>query len=303
MNIFEIFGKGLKIYLSNNFSVLTRQLLFPVLGQPLGIIMIFTPLYFYINYVRANADSIDPLVSLGFIVLMIIPGFVVFLKAFWRLLIAMVSLNTMVGDILDKGKVIEPSQHNQKVATRKDDYVNLLLLLTLIFIVIFLAPQMFSSNESLHSVLILICFLGLPVILNYLTLVYVVFGFEKTSPSQTIKRSTSLICKNFWRTAFLNVLLIVITGAIAPMAIQAIFEAMSLTNLLLMPVNAFFSLIDIPVQTITVSGMNVNIAEVLAETSKVVVNLTISFIVSSFMLPLSCACYTLLYRDILSKRA
>ena len=114
-SIWFVLFEGLKIYFSN-IDKFILYMLFPVLGQVLGIALCFGLTLGLSDKIAAKADSISS--AMLFILLLAIPGLLIFAKAFWDYVVAYVALNSMTEGAVTSGKVYDFKSHNE-VATRR----------------------------------------------------------------------------------------------------------------------------------------------------------------------------------------
>lgn len=320
-NIFSIIFKSFLIYLKNIIP-LTRPMLFPVFGQVIGVILILGPTYFLTEYIQQNFSHPDIIKNAMFIMLgiiiSVIPGFFIFIKAFWEFLVVTVSLNLMVLEVVKDGKLKDYSTYNNAVKLRTKDYIILLLFLTLIWLVLPIMPFMLAVLELSvgidpivvgFSLLILfsITFILLCVISVYLSLCYQVFAFESLSAIETLKKSCSIVNKNFFRTLILAIVLGIITGMILPMIIEEAVIKLNLLNWFVIPFKAFIEkLIRNPKQLSDFIFQTTNGVIKLKDTVDVTANMaflsTLKMIITLLLLPLGSCVYSMLYFDILSRK-
>ena len=310
-NIFAIIFKSLMIYIQN-FLPLSRIMLFPVFGQIIGIFLIFYPNYLYTEKYLAKLSGENLEQNLVFIllglILMVIPGFAVFLKAFWDYMIAMVSLNPIVSDIEKKGSFGDFKVYNSSVKLKTNNYVILLLLMTLFWLGILIFPFLsFFLGFFINTVLITPIFLLMvlaslifSILLSVnLSLVFQVFAFESISPVEVIKKSWNLMKGNFWRTTFMGIVLLVVTCFIVPGLITAILDKSPLMTHLINSFEAYVNLFAknqafvefLASYKMTPFGLSVTLAVS-----------TVGTIITAMMLPWGSACFTLLYFDILGRK-
>ena len=307
-NIFQIFFRSAKIYIKN-FLPLTRAMLFPTLGQIAGIILILAPVYFYRQNILLTMSVEDLQKNVFFLllglILMVIPGFTVFVKAFWDYMVVMVSLNTMTAYIIEKNSLDNFKIHNETMKLRTKDYIVLLFILMGIWLILLFAPFLAFLISSivlseavsviLFSLLVVICVLFLIVISIYLCLSFQVFAFEKITPVETVKKSFSMMKNNFWRGIWLGILLFVVTGAIIPAIFQIILGISPIMDYLIIPFESYYKILaETPV-----------VAEIFSKLETYSPNLpreaavsSIGMIITAFLLPLGSASYTLFYRGI-----
>jgi hypothetical protein len=307
--IFWIFLHGVGVYIAN-FLPFSRVMLFPVFGQVLGIVLILAPVYFYRQYlVTIPAETLQGniLNLLSGLMLMIIPGFLVFIKAFWDYMVVMVSLNTMTADIVEKGDFGDFKAHNKAVNQRKKDYMVLLLLLTGVWTVLLLAiPFVFlslgstlGSNKALFVLSFLASVISLFVISVLLSVAFQVFAFEELTRVETLKRSYSLVQKNFWRVVLLGIMVNIITGGILPAFVQSIAQMRPIMDILIIPFKAYHAILA---ENPVAMQVPINLPPFLSDVPKKIALTAVGTIVTSFVLPLGSACFTLLYMDLKKRK-
>lgn len=304
--VFKIIFNSILIYLKN-FAPLSKVMLFPVFGQLIGIALILYPTFWLSeNFTGALENNfINNNIALLFmgLLLMIIPGFILFFKAFWEYLVVMVSLNSMIAEIKKQGSLKSFKTYNQIVKLRSGSYIVLISLLSLIWLIglslpVIIAPKSLLGSGTLADWLLLaglelIAVFIIGIISIYLSLSYQVFAFENLSPLNTFKKSWRLVEGNFWRTFIVGCIMVAITGLLAP----GIFQAL-IANTPLMPftVSLFRPFVEI-------LGANfINKPDMVYEISKNAASIAIATIVTAFMLPLGSAFYTLLYFDIVNRK-
>jgi hypothetical protein len=310
-NIFVIIFKSFIIYIKN-FLPLSRVMLFPVFGQIIGMFLIFYPTYLYRQQYLAKLSAESLQQNLVFILLglllLVLPGFVIFTKAFWDYMIVTASLNTMVSDIVKNGNFSNFKVHNNSIKLRTGNYVILLLILTLLWLAVLLFPFLaaffgifidatFIAPVFLAMVLISIIF-AIILLVNF-SLAFQVFAFEPISPVDVIKKSWNLIKGNFWRTVFMGIVVFIVTGFIFPGLISSIMEKSSLMGYLITPFESYVNLFSenqtfidfLAGNKMTPFGLSVTLALS-----------TVGMIITAMMLPLGSACFTLLYFDILDRK-
>ena len=216
-NILWIIIKGVKIYL-NNFIPFSRAMLFPVFGQLIGVILIFIPVFLLMDNIHhifsAEIISNNIILILLILILLLVPGFFVFIKAFWEFTILFISLNSMAEEIMRKGYIKDFAAHNHLMKLRSKEYIILLLILAMIWLIglllpfglffvqaILILPGMITA--SLFILLEIINIFILCIISNYLSLCFQIFTFEHISPLSIIKKSFNFIEGNFFRAFFL----------------------------------------------------------------------------------------------------
>lgn len=323
MNIFQIILNGFLLYIKN-IVPLSKVMLFPVFGQLLGVLLILTPSYYFSKYITSIFPGESLVNNIGVIYFLLIastlPGFFVFTKAFWEFMIAMPATSSMIGNYFKQGSVKDPKVHTQLIKARSKDYIVLLTILTLIWLIGLLAPLvLLVFRTMLDPIIFTAGFIGLELLVIflitlasiYLSLSFQVFALENISPLNTIKKSWKLVEGNFWRTLFLGLLLTLITGTLVPELFKLLLERTSVISYLVKPIQEYTALIvgDSTAFSKTISSFNFNGTPVFAsmmnpvyDISRMVFIMTLNSIIAGLMLPLGSAFYTLLYFDINSRK-
>jgi polyferredoxin len=102
-SVLGIFWQGSKLYFSNFISFL-KYLAFPVFGQIFGIILIIFASYFYtesLDKIIVPGGIFDNFLMIFFVLLLVIlPGLFIVIRAFWEYLVAYGAINSMVDNML-----------------------------------------------------------------------------------------------------------------------------------------------------------------------------------------------------------
>lgn len=324
MNIFQILFYGFITYIKN-FIPLTRVMIFPVFGQLLGVLAILFPSYM----LTKNATTFLPIdilaakIMLFYLLLIIIvmPGFFIFAKAFWEYMVAMVSLNSMISVIQKQGRLkgTEIKIQTQAIKLRASSYITLLLIITLMWFIALAFPAlMFIGGINPNTKLI---FAGLEVgsifiltiVSIYLSLCFQVFAFENTSTFNVLKRSWNLIEGNFWKAFALAVILFILTNFVIPPIFQILYEKSSLLAHTIPPVKMYVADLIGDLTVLSQFGPQLSSLAICSNPSEVmfcIYNISrllilsvVGIIVTSILLPFGSACYTLLYQDIASRKS
>lgn len=277
-SVWLIFFEGIKIYALNIHKFLL-YMSFPVLGQILGLFMIFGLTWWYTqNYqelvVRYPALN-DFSTMILCVVLTIIPGLLIFVKAFWDYLVAFGALNSMTDGYLNTGRVYDFRAHNS-VVTRK----------TFSFIAIWLLISIFT----IVAVIPVFWIFGI-VLFIYFILVFQVFTFENGhSPFGYFKRSLYLIKGKFARTFLLMTILTVFTYYLLTAGLGVLFDSFNLSGYLA-KIFEYWAY-SLPLEA--VERFNITPALIGAELVKQVV----FFLVVGYTLPIRSICWTLWYKNL-----
>jgi len=296
----NIFWEGIVIY-CQNLDTFIKYMFFPVLGQIFGLGLIYLVNYFFVTHLTGWIQKYPVFdnIPLVFTLLLIcsFPGFMIFCKAFYDLIIAYGSLNSMICVLRGgkmKNKKLDPKIHDDILKKRLFSFVMLLFLLTIISVIglfpLFIVPFAF--------------------LIIYLALVFQVFMLEdKISPIGAIKRSIYLVKGNYLFVSFLLSLSAIITYYFIPSLFIWLFEKTNIMHYLVIPVKTYIDVLAIPaitsalensVSTALSNGYNVafSIKQYLDQMmiAKSIVSVIIMTAVTWFLLPLRCAWFTLAYK-------
>lgn len=321
-NIFKIIFNAFMLYV-RNILPLTKVMLFPVLGQVLGIVLILYPTYLFSQHITS---IFPPPLSAGnlflmflFLISIILPGFFIFIKAFWEFMVAMATLNLIIINFKKKGVFQEPEVTTRVFKLRTREYVFFLLLITLIWLIglgfpfiaiLFKGILSLTSIQSL-GIFLLLEFLSLFVLIIvsvYLSLGFQVFALENLSAASSLKKSWNIVEGNFWKTFLLALLSCIITGTLIPAPFQSLLSANSILPFLTKPFIPYMSIVLNGLNTLHQLNENDLLFKILNnvykygnpeyELSKIVAVSFVGIIITALLLPLSTAFYSLLYFDI-----
>lgn len=286
VSVMKIFFNGVKLYFLN-FEKFFKYMAFPIFGQIIGISLIFFASYIFTIHVSALTtkspifDNI-PLVFL-ILILLTLPGFFIFCKAFWDYLIAMASLNSMASSLLEGAKLDDTGMHAELIKRRAGSYILFLLLLTVIFIILSI-PVLW----------------GLLVIASvYLALCFQVFALEEDKGAfDAIKTSVNLIKFNFMKTALLMIIVGIVTYWLVPGLISWGFETGNLAGFFSYPVEQYVKLLPLNDFNAIISQAHIPYTLKSYDAAKSIVLAVVSFAVTGFSLPLRSICFTALYKEI-----
>lgn len=275
--VLTIFFEGLKIYALNIHKFLL-YMAFPVLGQAIGLFLIFGMTYWFTQNYQDLSLKYPALKEMSTMLIasiaLVIPGLLIFVKAFWDYLVAYGALNSMTEGWLNTGRVYDFSAHN-----------NVILKKTFSFIAIWFVIGIFSII-AIIPVFWIFAF----IFFIYFILVFQVFTFENgLSPVGYFKRSFELIKGKFARTCLLMGILGLFTYYLLPAGLSVIFDYLNLTTALAKSFEAWaFTLPLEPVEqfgvTPAVVGLNI-------------VKQLVFFLIIGFTLPLRSICWTLWYNN------
>ncbi len=280
--VLVIFFEGLKIFCLNIHKFLL-YMAFPVLGQLLGLYMVFGITYWFSqNYqdliVKYPALS-EMSTMLICTIIAVIPGLVIFTKAFWDYLVAYVALNSMTEGYLNTGKVYDFKSHNQVALKKTFSFISLWFLFG-IFTFIAVIP--------IFWVLGLIFFI-------YFILIFQVFTFENgLSPVGYFRRSFELVKGQFARTLILATILTVFCFMLLASGVSVVFDYLNLTEKL-------SKVFELWAYTLPIDGLE-RFGITPALIGEQIVKDIVFMLAAGFTLPLRSICWTLWYNNFAGER-
>lgn len=279
-SIWFVLFEGLKIYFSN-IDKFILYMLFPVLGQVLGIALCFGLTLGLSDKIAAKADSISS--AMLFILLLAIPGLLIFSKAFWDYVVAYVALNSMTEGAVTSGKVYDFKSHNEVATRRSFKYIGFLLILSVLM----------SLGTSIFFII--------PgfVLWIYLILIFQIFTFEPDlSIWECYKKSFVLVKGDWGRTFSLMLILAFFSIFIITQGITVVFDYLNLTK----SVCSIFDFIGklLPLHTInhafSYARLPYNITVEMV--SNWIFVTILSCIVAGLTLPIRSICWSLWYKNL-----
>ncbi len=287
-NFVNILFKSLQIYVMNIHKFL-MYMAFPVLGQLLGIVLIFIPATYMSKVLPELAAKYtffaEPSKALALVLLTILPGLVMLISAFWKYLVAYAALNSMTHSALTSGKIYDFPAHNGVVNRNIWSYILLWLLISLLTIVAF--------NP----------FLIIPggILFVFFILVFQVFTFEADAGViNCFGKSFQLIKGVFFKTLALGVILLVIAWGLGELATWGLGKVVDMKNFLPNIAGMF-------VGTDYVNMLNANLPQAVQITPEMVSRILfggmVSFVIFGFTLPLRSIAWTLWYKKLVGKAA
>ncbi len=278
--VLTIFFEGLKIYALNIHKFLL-YMAFPVLGQLVGLFLIFGMTYWFTQNYQDLALKYPALKEMSTMliasIILVIPGLLIFVKAFWDYLVSYGALNSMTEGYLNTGKVYDFRAHNDVVLKKTFSFIGLWFLFGLFT---------FLAIIPVFWILGFIFFI-------YFILIFQVFTFENgLSPVGYFRRSFEIIKGKFARTFALMAILGVFTYILLASGLSVVFDYLNLTNILSKAFEAWA--FTLPLELVEQFGIT---------PSSVAANLVkelVLFIAIGFTLPLRSICWTLWYNNFVS---
>lgn len=278
-SIWFVLAEGLRIYFTNIDKFFT-YMLFPVFGQVIGIALAFGLSLGFAPIVIEKVEN--PLYALLLVLLLALPGLLIFAKAFWEFMVAYVALNSMTEGAINTGKVYDFQSHNE-VATRRT--FKFVLLLLLVGILSSFATSIFFIVPGF-------------VLWIYFILVYQVFTFEPDLEIHDyFKRSFILVRGNWLRTLILMLILAFFSIYIITEGISVILDYLNLTDKLCYIFTPITNAIPLEFTNkvlvyFKMSSITPNMI------SKSLLFSVLSFIVTGITLPIRSICWTLWYANL-----
>lgn len=290
-NFIWILLTSIRIY-STNFIKFCSYMMFPVLGQILGILLIFCLAGLYSLYLPELSEKYlifqDFSTSILCIVAITIPGLLVFMKAFWDYLVAYGAINSITEGYLNTGRIYDFPAHKATITSHAAKYIGLWLVYSLFWIV---------ASFPLFWVMGGIFFI-------YFILIFQVFYYEPdVGVLDCFSRSLKLIRGNAFRTLLIMVIIALFTHFLFVEGVSVVFDFTKLTKVL----SELFeqTLVGyIPIDRINDTMLNINSSFNLITPSKVAnffVYQIVAFIVIGFTLPLRSITWALWYKALREK--
>jgi len=284
-SVWNVLFESLKLYFFN-ISTFSRYMLFPVFGQIIGIALIFGLTGWFTTNLPVIAEKHVAFQNLTTVIttllIITLPGFAIFLKAFWDYLVAYGALNSMTEAVLSTGKLYDLKAHTEVVTKRTFAFVGLWLVIAVLTLI---------AINPLFWVIGLIFFV-------YFILVFQVFTLEENcSILNTFKRSFNLIKGNFARTFILAVILGVITYYVLNYCASAFVEVIRLGEFLKGVFETWA--MTLPLGEINNTAANFKLPAITAlDVAKQVLSSGIMFVVAGLTLPMRSICWTLWYKNL-----
>lgn len=280
-SVWLIFFEGIKIF-ALNIHKFMLYMAFPVLGQILGIFLIFGLTFWFTQNMQDIAAKYDALNNMSsmitLIVVSVIPGVLILIKAFWDYLVAFVALNSMTEGYLNTGRVYDFKAHNSVATQKSFSFITIWFLISIMTI--------------LGVLPVFWIFAGLFFV--YFILVFQVFTFENgLSPVGYFKRSMFLIKGKFGRTFLLMAILTIFTYVILVSGLGVLFDAFNWTNPLAKMFEAWAY--TLPIDPLEQYGVTPSVI------GTELVKQLIFFLAIGFSLPIRSICWTLWYNELASE--
>jgi hypothetical protein len=255
-------------------------MLFPVFGQLLGIALAFGLSLGFAQKISERVN--DPIHALALVLLLALPGLLIFAKAFWDFMVAYVALNSMTEGAINTGKVYDFQSHNE-VATRR----------TFKFILLLFAVGILSALA--YNLLLMIPGFILWI---YFILVYQVFTFEPDlNIRECFKQSFKLIKGNWFRTFLILAFLWFFSIYVITLGVSVVFDYLNLTDKICILLNYLTNTIPLDFCNKVLSYFNQPIItpDLISHS---LFYMILSSIVMGLTLPIRSICWTLWYGNL-----
>ena len=281
--IFSVLKKGLCIYVSNIDKFLI-YMLFPVFGQIFGILLSFG---LSLGFAEKVMDRVDnPIHALLIVLLLALPGLLIFCKAFWDFMVAYVALNSMTQGAITTGKVYDIPSHREVATRRTLPFIGLLIIVGIL------------SSVATSIFFIIPGF----ILWIYFILVYQVFTFEPDLKlPDYFKRSFVLIRGNWFRTLILLAILVFFSIYIITVGVTVIFDYLNLSEKIYSHLTIFTNMIPLDFTNKVLVHLNMPLItpHLIAEWIWFSI---LSFVVTGLTLPIRSICWTLWYMSLTDKQ-
>ena len=282
-SIFSILTEGLSIYISN-IDKFILYMLFPVFGQIFGIILSFGLSLGFAEKVMNKVDN--PLSGLLIVLLLALPGLLIFCKAFWDFMVAYVALNSMTQGAITTGKVYDIPSHKEVATRRTLPYIGLILLVGIL------------SSMGTTIFFIVPGF----ILWIYFILVYQVFTFEPNLQLHDyFKRSFLIVRGNWLRTFIMLCILSFFSIFIITAGTSVIFDYLSLSDKIYSLLTMFTNTIPLDLTNKVLVHLNMPLITPLL-IAQWIWYCILGFIVTGLTLPIRSICWTLWYMSLKEKQ-
>ena len=274
--IWFVLFEGLKIYFLN-IDKFFLYMLFPVFGQIIGIALAMGLSLSLMQTVVEKTDN--ALTALLYVILLAVPGLLIFAKAFWDYMVAYVALNSMTEGAVTTGKVYDFQSHNEVATRRTMSYVVFLLVI--------------CALSSVGSTIFFI----VPgfIVWIYLILVYQVFTFEPDlNITDILKRSFLLVKGSWFRTLAILAILTFFSIFIITQGVIVIFDFLNITNWICSILDEYTSMFPLELVNEILEYCNLQIITP-TMISHLILTSALSFVVAGLTLPIRSICWTLWY--------
>lgn len=283
--VFSLICESVKLYFVN-FDKFLKYMTFPIMGQVLGIIIIFVSSYFF-SYNFELIKYRYPIfqnIQFAFLTLTLItlPGFLIFIKAFYDYLIAIGAICSMSLSLKTKDGVISDMKTHNEIITR---HITSFLFLILITSLMILLGSLFFLIGGLIA---------------FVYLAFVVQSFalnENLNIFSHISKSFEVVKGRFFITALLLFIMFVICYLLLPDIIHWGFIWANWDSFFVKFIEAY--IIKLPIAQIndllnSIEGINLHIDSLMA--SKSIFKMFVTFIVAGYTLPIRDIAMTLFFR-------
>ena len=282
--IFEIFLQGVGLYFTN-IDRFVWYMLFPVLGQLLGLILTTIILYSYNEYHTLLLANIPILktpmymnIALGVVLL---PVLVIWIKSFCFFFVAYSAVNSMTDNMLKSERVYDFPAHTMMITRRWIAYLGL---------------------WGLYGGLLLLTVIPIFLVFGWILLIYYAFIFQififepELSPFDCFKKSSSYVVGNFKQTFLMIILLGGLTYVILPQIMLTFLTTVKAVDYLKDTLVKYISVPSLDAINMVLSAMGV--AQITpSQVALFIVQALIIIVTIQLLLPLRGICMCLWYKN------
>jgi len=282
--IFEIFLQSVGLYFTN-IDRFVWYMVFPVLGQLIGITLISATIYYFNEYKSVILSTIPILKTPTYmniaLALVLLPIVIVWLKAIWDYMVAYSAVNSMTENMLKSERVYDFPAHTMLISRRWLEYLGLIII--------------FGSLLLLSIIPIFTVFAW--VLLIFYAFIFQIFVFEpELSPVECFKRSSSYVQGNFKKTLFMICLIGGLTYVILPQIVLVFLETIKAIDYLKDFILQFISVPSLDWINWVLSAMGVK--QIMpSQVAYFISRVLIITLVVQFLLPLRVICMCLWYKN------
>ncbi|MBQ7764506.1 hypothetical protein IJ384_03950 [bacterium] len=280
-----IFMESIGLYFSN-FDKFFKYMTFPVLGQILGITLVFLLTFFYTknlpNILEKFSTIDNPSTLFIILFLIVLPGLIIFMKAFWEYLVAYGAVNSMLENLLKSGKVYDFDAHTELIKRRTVPFIGLWFLF------------------SIYSAISIIPFFWIPAIVFavFFILIFQVFTYEpELTPIGCAKRSFALIKGHFASTFLLLALVGALTYVFIPQLLTMFCDYTHITKLFINAISPFVK--ELPINDLNSFFSSLYLPQITTnDISEFIIEVSIAQIFIQYTLPLRSILWGMWYKEL-----
>lgn len=282
--IFEIFLQGIGLYFTN-IDRFVWYMVFPVVGQLLGLILTTIILYSFTEYkavLLANIPLLKTQLYMNIaLCVILVPILIVWLKALWDYIVAYSAVNSMTENMLKSQRVYDFPAHTMMVSRRGFHYLGLWILYAGVVLLSFV------------PIFTVFCW----ILLIYYAFIFQIFMFEpELTPVECFKKSSSYV-RGYFKKILLMILLIGgLTYVILPQIVYTFLDTIKAVSTLKDVIVPYISVPSLDWINMVLSAMGTT--QIMpAQVALFIIQFIIWIIVIQLLLPLRVICMCLWYKN------